>query len=553
MKENHGRQPWVVRIRGVGGLILGSGTLLGDRHVLTCAHVVDRAVGRATAGATPPADRVQVELVRLPRLPARSAGVVAGGWVPAGREGQGDIALLELSDPVPGRPGAELRRLPLWEKHVYAFGFPKEFRDGETVHAVLHGGTGPANEWMQMDPSPASPGLRVRSGFSGAAAVDNETGYVVGMVVSYYSGPASGRSFMIPVETLLHHLPLLQAWVVGDSSVDQELTSVGGGREDGEVARRTADFFARRSPQNVLVVVTGPPTSTASATVRRAVVLSNRQLRPSSVDPAAAERDPSLPPLGSIDLALDAAGKPPRELAARILGFVGSTGPPAEAAAGDLLGDASPRSLLIDGVDESSDPKALVDDVVGPIVDRAAERDLRILVGFRSPAVGLRLALLARRIAGLREAEHLAREHRRRLEARVRGLPPAKPRASLLRIRLTALLAAAREPDPGPLLEHLAAMEQGTDRALHEVTVLRRELTARATEHQQLRGLLDAHRARAVAGGLTEHRGTGRSYRRAHDLLWAGPCDLTDATDAVHAYAEAVRRALDDRREGAPS
>ncbi|MFG1901394.1 trypsin-like serine peptidase [Micromonospora carbonacea] len=549
MRENHGRQPWVVRIRGGNGVILGSGTLLGDRHVLTCAHVVDRAVGRATAGATPPADRVQVELVRLPRLSARSAGVVTGGWVPAGKEGQGDIALLELSDPVPGRPGAELRRLPLWEKHVYAFGFPKEFRDGETVHAVLHGGTGPANEWMQMDPSPASPGLRVRSGFSGAAAVDNETGYVVGMVVSYYSGPASGRSFMIPVETLLHHLPLLQTWVVGDSSVDRELTSVGGGREDGEVARRTADFFARRFAQNVLVVVTGPPTSASSATVRRAVVLANRQLRPSSVDPAAAERDPSLPPLGSIDLALDAAGKPPRELAARILGFVGSTGPPA----GDLLGDAAPRSLLIDGVDESSDPEALVDDVVGPIVDRAADRDLRILVGFRSPAVGLRLALLARRITGLHDAEHLAREHRRRLETRVRGLPPAKPRATLLRIRLTALRSAAREPDPGPLLEHLAAMEQGTDRALHEATALRRELTARAAEHQQLRGLLDAHRARAVAGGLTEHRGIGRSYRQAHDLLWAGPCDLTEAADAVHAYAEAVRGALDDRREGATS
>ncbi|WP_433686357.1 trypsin-like peptidase domain-containing protein [Micromonospora carbonacea] len=545
MRENHGRQPWVVRIRGGNGVILGSGTLLGDRHVLTCAHVVDRAVGRATAGATPPADRVQVELVRLPRLSARSAGVVAGGWVPAGKEGQGDIALLELSDPVPGRLGPELRRLPLWEKHVYAFGFPKEFRDGETVHAVLNGGAGPANEWMQMDPSPASPGLRVRSGFSGAAAVDNETGYVVGMVVSYYSGPGSGRSFMIPVETMLHHLPLLQTWVVGDSSVDRELTSVGGGREDGEVARRTADFFARRSPQNVLVVVTGPPTSTPSATVRRAVVLSNRQLRPSSVDPAAAERDPSLPPLGSIDLALDAAGKPPRELAARILGFVGSTG--------HLLGDAAPRSLLIDGVDESSDPEALVDDVIGPIVDRAADRDLRILVGFRSPAVGLRLALLARRITGLHDAEHLAREHRRRLEARVRGLPPAKPRATLLRIRLTALRAAAREPDPGPLLEHLAAMEQGTDRALHEATALRRELTARAAEHQQLRGLLDAHRARAVAGGLTEHRGIGRSYRQAHDLLWAGPCDLTEAADAVHAYAEAVRGALDDRREGATS
>nr|QLK00756.1 trypsin-like peptidase domain-containing protein [Micromonospora carbonacea] len=551
MEENHGRQPWVCRIRGDSGLILGSGTLLGDRHVLTCAHVIDRAAGRKGAWtAAPPAGRVQVDLVCLPHLPARSARVATGGWVPVGADGRGDIALLELSDPVPGGPGAELRRMPLWEKRVYAFGFPKEFSDGETVHAVLSGET---NERMQMNPNPASPGLWVRSGFSGAAAVDNETGYVVGMVVSYYSDPSAGRSYMIPVDTLLNHLPLLEAWVVGDSSVDQELTSMGTGREDGEFARRTARFFARRSPENVLVVVTGPPTSTISATVRRAVVLSNRQFRPSSAGPAAGERDPSVPPLGSIDLALDATGKPPRELAERILGFVGVAEPATAGPADRRLGDKAPRALLIDGVDESTDPKGLVADVIGPIVDRAAERDLRVLVGFRSPAVGLRLALLARRIAGLREAEGLARAQQREVEAHLTGLPPRTPRATRLRIRLTTLLAAAREPDPGPLLEHLAAVEHSTDRALHEVARLRQELTARATEHQQLRGLLDAHRARAVAGGWTEHQGLGRSYRRAHDLLWAGPCDLAEATEAVHAYAEAVRRILGERQEGVPS
>lgn len=551
VKESHGRQPWPVRIRGDGGLILGSGTLLGDRHVLTCAHVIDSSAGRrgaATGG--PPATRVMVDLVRLPHLAARSARVTPGGWAPLDGDGHGDVALLELADPVPGQQGAELRRLPLWQQQVYAFGFPREFSDGETVHAVLDGQVGPGGEQVQM--TPANPGLWVRGGFSGAAAVDERTGHVVGMVVSYYSDPAAGRSYMVPVETILHHAPAVARWVVGGSSVDEELASLSAGHRDGPAALRIARLYARRSPENVLVIVTGRPGSTVSAALRRAVVLSNRELRPASAGQAEPDGDPTVPPLGSIDLSLDAAGKPPRELAERILEFVGA-GEPAAGPVGDLVGAAAPRSVLIDGVDESTDPEELLAEVVGPIVDRAAERDLRVLLGFRGPAIDVRLGLLARRIAGLRAAEGLARAHHRELAAQLTGLPTVPARATRLRVRLTALRAAAGQPDPGPLPEHLAAVERATDRALHEMAELRRRLTELASAHQRLRGLLDAQRARAGAGGLTEHHELGASYRRAHDLLRGGPCELAEATAAVHGYADQVRRALDDRQEGGPS
>src|SRR5688500_2337119 len=137
VKDGHGHQPWPVRVRDARGRILGSGTLLGDRHVLTCAHVVDASAGRPGRSGPPPEQEVTVDLVRLPELAPAPARVLPGGWIPTGQDGRGDIALLELRHPFPGQTGAELRRLPLWQMRVYAFGFPKEFAEGETVRAVL--------------------------------------------------------------------------------------------------------------------------------------------------------------------------------------------------------------------------------------------------------------------------------------------------------------------------------------------------------------------------------------------------------------------------------
>ncbi|WP_229402125.1 trypsin-like serine peptidase [Micromonospora okii] len=548
MKDSHGRQPWPVRIRGDGGLVLGSGTLLGDRHVLTCAHVVDRAAGRrGAASVEPPAVRVLVDLVRLPHLAARGARVAPGGWAPMAADGRGDVALLELGDPVAGQPGARLRRLPLWQRPIYAFGFPKEFSEGETVHAVLDGRVGPGNEQVQM--IPANPGLWVRGGFSGAAAVDSATGHVVGMIVAYYSDPAAGRSFMIPVETLLRHVPEVARWVVGGSSVDETLT-VGSARpEDSGAAGLIAGFFSRSSARNVLVVVAGHPDSAVAAALRRAVVLSSPELRPPSAGPPGS--GPPVPPLGSIELSLDAAGKPPREIARRILEFAGADAPAGDPGA-DLLGAAAPRSVLIDGVDASTDPKGFVADVLGPIVDRAAERDLRVLLSFRGTAVDVRLDLLARRLTALRAERARAREQRRALAERLTDVPAEPAPTAGLRVALTRLRAAAARSDAPPVPERLADLERATDRALHDAARLRRRLAELAHAHRQLRGLLDAQRARALAGGLTEHRELGVAYRRAHDLLRGGPSPLAEATAAVYGYADEVRRALGDRREGEP-
>ena len=58
----------------------------------------------------------------------------------------------------------------------------------------------------------------------------------------------------------------------------------------------------------------------------------------------------------------------------------------------------------------------------------------------------------------------------------------------------------------------------------------------------ELRGLLDAYRAKAGRLGGAEDAVLDASYRQAHDLLWTAPCDLVAATAAVTGYQQAVLR-----------
>lgn len=88
--------------------------------------------------------------------------------------------------------------------------------------------------------------------------------------------------------------------------------------------------------------------------------------------------------------------------------------------------------------------------------------------------------------------------------------------------------------------EDLRAVEQATvlardqARARHE---LAEGLLARRDE---LRGRLDAYRAKAAARGLAEHADLTARYAQARALLFTAPCDLRASTRAVHAYQQAL-------------
>jgi hypothetical protein len=56
----------------------------------------------------------------------------------------------------------------------------------------------------------------------------------------------------------------------------------------------------------------------------------------------------------------------------------------------------------------------------------------------------------------------------------------------------------------------------------------------------ELRGLLDAYRAKAGRQGAAENIDLAARYQSARDLLWSGPCELAAADEAVRQYQQAV-------------
>jgi hypothetical protein len=60
------------------------------------------------------------------------------------------------------------------------------------------------------------------------------------------------------------------------------------------------------------------------------------------------------------------------------------------------------------------------------------------------------------------------------------------------------------------------------------------------SRRDELRGLLDAYKAKAGRLGAAEDPDLAARYYQAHELLWTAPCDLNAAADAVSHFQQAV-------------
>jgi hypothetical protein len=67
-----------------------------------------------------------------------------------------------------------------------------------------------------------------------------------------------------------------------------------------------------------------------------------------------------------------------------------------------------------------------------------------------------------------------------------------------------------------------------------------RAAAAQLDRRDELRGLLDAYKAKAAGLGGAENAELEAAYGRARDALWTAPCDLAVATAAVTGYQQAV-------------
>ncbi|MGM1064059.1 S1 family peptidase [Saccharothrix sp. Mg75] len=536
MVTGHARplESWRARVRSPGGEVLGAGVLLGDRHVLTCAHVLTGADGHPG-----------VDLVGPRGWLVRRARPVPGCVVPPMADQRGDVALLELDEPVPPGSGTTLRRAAVsWNRPVRAFGFPGSLVDGVWTQLTLAGEAGPGREWIQLNLQPGWP--PVRTGFSGAGVAAVDTGEVLGVVVSTL-GPTTGVSWMLPVETILAHVERVERWTVGDRGVDPHFSEPSAERVDVPTTRHVVAWLsdARRTMPLLLV-------GADLAALSRVVLLASRELGPSAVGGGVAPQG-TVPPLGSVDLAVDATGRTADEVTKRVVERAA-----VRADAGSRL---PPMTVVIGAVDDAGDPEAVVERVAVPLV-RDGTRVILAFTRDSSPALdaarrwrsGLhreRLGVLAERIAGLDAAERAAAA----LCARVAPAGLVVPhRASRMRFTLSALRRAPEDEAAVVDLEHRV------ERAARLAGEARAWLDAALTEVRGLGGgngrggLLSAHKARAVGAGLAEDLALSGLYRTAFEVLTTPPVDPAAAAAAVDAYGRAVQDRLDgtdDEEDGA--
>ncbi|MFJ7944158.1 hypothetical protein ACIQ6K_10995 [Streptomyces sp. NPDC096354] len=100
-----------------------------------------------------------------------------------------------------------------------------------------------------------------------------------------------------------------------------------------------------------------------------------------------------------------------------------------------------------------------------------------------------------------------------------------------------------------PLLESLEReAEDELLRARESLTAVTAPLAVRA----ELRGRLDAYKAKVARHGLAEDPVLIERYDAARRMLWSAPCDLRVAAQAVLRYQEAVAELLNSRRPFAP-
>ncbi len=197
---------------GSGRRIAGAGWLISPRRCLTCAHVVNAALGRSMGLADPPQERAVIAL-DLPNReatstkgpPPRQASMIR--WHPPGKDAApgepADIAVLELSEPIADVVPPCLippDQDPLPGDRGLGFGFPQGSHRGIIANAELSAGAG----GLRQINSTGDP--QIQPGYSGGPFTDRLQ-RIVGMIVQ--RNRTHRTASLIPVATLEEAWPEL--------------------------------------------------------------------------------------------------------------------------------------------------------------------------------------------------------------------------------------------------------------------------------------------------------------------------------------------------------
>ena len=208
-----GYEKAVVRVRrwepGGRFTTAGLGLLVGAKQVVTCAHVVNTALGRNQREQNRPStsDVVQVEFPLMHGAPVRDATVVA--WVPPPADGTGgDVAGLALAEEAPNDaiPAQFATRHPEPGAWLQVFGYPgSPPRDtGVFVDVDLKGEVG--GQLLQVE-SRSDQSVKAQPGFSGSPAWDPARGVAAGLLqAAPFPDEPERDAYLLPP------LAIAQAW-----------------------------------------------------------------------------------------------------------------------------------------------------------------------------------------------------------------------------------------------------------------------------------------------------------------------------------------------------
>lgn len=200
--------PALVRILDADGVGRGLGLLVADREIVTCAHVVNLALGLSNEHGARPSVPVQLDFPFVAPARRHTAEIVA--WRPPEVDGSGDIAGLFLHlAPPDGVVPCSLAVVDNPYGHRFqVFGFTPAHDTGVWVSGEIRGPDLVGNLQMGGDPEG---GPRLTPGFSGAPVWNEELQAVVGIVSRATIGRTPPGGYYIPSKLLAEAWPEIEA------------------------------------------------------------------------------------------------------------------------------------------------------------------------------------------------------------------------------------------------------------------------------------------------------------------------------------------------------
>ncbi|MBE1537181.1 serine protease [Actinomadura algeriensis] len=247
------------------GAGIGAGFLVADRTVLTCAHVVCRALGGPDHSEAAPPGTVRISFPILDQTRMFKADTVR--WRTGGR----DIALLELAESAPdaARPVRLISGRRLVDVETRAGGFPAGGTGASWARCTIIGHA--RADLVQTEDQRAS-GIPIQPGFSGGPLWSDRLEGVVGMTVGVAARPDLRTSYAITSDVLVEAVPALREHALaptpyrGLRAFEEEESALFFGRET------LTDQIAGLLEDRRDLVLTGPSGCGKSSVLRAGVL-----------------------------------------------------------------------------------------------------------------------------------------------------------------------------------------------------------------------------------------------------------------------------------------